>query len=140
MKNLREYVNEKLYETNTWTYMCTGYNETIDFFTGTNWNPHDAVQDIKDKFVVVNTNKNLNTDRTPVYRAWQKKYGDSDHISGYTILFSSVGDKEVAKKIVKIGKALDTKKITMEQVSQAYKKFKGPFEDAVDFVFGELKL
>ena len=110
-KTVKRCLNEKLGETNTWTYLCMGQEEGVSFFSGHDWNPHETCNDIKDKFVIVNTDKNLNY---------------------------SLGDLQYAKYIKKIGKALDSGKITMKDFLAAVKSFKGNSDDEVEYVYNKL--
>jgi hypothetical protein len=136
-KIVKKRLNEKLGETNTWTYLCMGQEEGVSFFRGHDWSPHETYNDIKDKFVIVNTDKNLNTDERPIERAWKRKY-DEERPKWFNIVLRSVGDKQYAKYIQKIGKALDSGKITIEDLFDAKKSFNGPTEDEAEYVYKQL--
>jgi len=137
MQDIKVYINEKLGESNTWTYLITGMAEDISFFRDHDWSPHEICNDIKDKFVIVNTDKNLNTDERPIERAWKRKYNE-ERPKWFSIVLHSVGDKQYAKYIQKIGKALDSGKITMEDLFSAIKSFKGRTEDETEYVYNKL--
>ena len=136
-KTVKRCLNEKLGETNTWTYLCMGQEEGVSFFSGHDWNPHETCNDIKDKFVIVNTDKNLNTNERPIERAWKRKY-DEERPKWFNIVLYSLGDLQYAKYIKKIGKALDSGKITMKDFLAAVKSFKGNSDDEVEYVYNKL--
>lgn len=142
MKNITEFlnehldmeiINEKLWETKNWTYLYVGYRDTINFFNNHTFSPSADVEEIKDKFIVVTTMKNLNIDKKPLIRAWSKKY--DEELDTFVSVLCSYGDIEVGKKIVKIGKLLDKGKISLKDISAADKNFKGAQEDFVDYFY-----
>lgn len=137
MIDIKNYINEKLGETRTWTYLCMGSSEGISFFRGHNWDPHSISEDIKNKFVIVNTDKNLNTNETPIEKAWKRKY-DEERPKWFNIVLYSFGDKQYAKYIQKIGKSIDSGKITMEDFLTALKSFNGCPEDTVEYIYNKL--
>ncbi len=138
MRDIKTYINEKLGETDTWTYLCMGQEEGVSFFRGHDWDPHETYNDIEDKFVIVNTNKNLNNDKRPIEKAWKRKYNEESH-KWFNIVLYSLGDKQYAKYIQQIGKAIDSGKITMKEFLTEFKSFKGNSDDEVEYVYNKLK-
>lgn len=137
MKDIKSYINESIGETSTWTYLCMGSDEGISFFRGSNWNPHSISKEIKDKFIIVNTNKNLNLNEDPMVKAWEKKYNEK-RPKWFDIILYSFGDRQYAKYIQKIGKSIDSGKITIEDFLTALKSFNGNAEDTVEYIYNKL--
>lgn len=137
MKDIKKFINEKLGETKTWTYLCVGQEGGISFFRGHDFSPNEITKDIKDKFVIVNTDKNLNTNETPIEKAWKRKY-DEERPKWFNIVLYSFGDKQYAKYIQKIGKAIDSGKITMKDLLTELKSYKGCTEDTVEYIYNKL--
>lgn len=137
IKNFDEFINEALGGGSD-TYLCLGYNDSIDFFNNGYWNPQTVSKDIDGKFVVVSSNKNLNNDDGPIKKAWIKKYGEP--AKGYYILLSSFGDDERSKLIRKLEKALNSGKISFEAFLSSYKNNHGKvaIEDVIFEIVKEL--
>lgn len=137
MKDIKTYINESLFETNTWTYLCMGYRDGVSFFIDGNWNPHDISVEIENKFIIVNSNKDLNTNQSPMANAWKKKYNEAAP-KWFDIILYSYGDNQQAKHIKEIGKAIDSEKITLEDFLTKLKEFNGAPENKVDFIYNKL--
>ena len=101
MKNLIECINESIGETDKWTYLCCLITEKTNWFYGGYFNPsHGGWDNVDNELVAVTTNKNLNTDRTPMIKAFTKKYGKCN--GSPFMLLSSCGDIKSVKLINKI--------------------------------------
>lgn len=137
MKDIKIFINETLFETNTWTYLCIGSRSSVSFFNNGNWNPHDVSEEIEGKFVVLNSNKDLNINESPIEAAWKKKYNEA-RPKWFNIILYSYGDKQQSKYIQKIGKSIDSGKISLEDLLGTLKSFDGTPEEKVEFAYKKL--
>ena len=146
MKNLVEYINEAIGETDRWTYLCCLITEKTNWFNGGFFNPSHGGWDKVDKeLVAVTTNKNLNNDTTPMTKAFKKKYG-SCHGRPHMLL-SSNGDIKHGKLINKIVREFDKGKLDYKTIIEACEKagqlrFDGKIrlEDQIEVVAKELNI
>ena len=137
MKNIKEFINEAMFETKTWTYLCIGYTKGIDFFHYNNWDPHEVSRKIDDKYVIVNTNKDLNTNKTPIISAWKRKY--NEEIKDCGCLLTSYGSLQLAKYIKAIDKLIKTEKATLADVFKYVQEYDGKLEGCIEYVYNKLK-
>ena len=146
MKNLAEYITESIGETDKWTYLCCLITEKTNWFNGGYFNPsHGGWNNVDGKLVAVTTNKNLNTDDTPMTKAFTKKYGSCQ--GRPFMLLSSYGDIKYGKLISKIVREFDKGKLDYKTIMDACKKagqlhFDGKIrtEDQVEVVAKELNI
>lgn len=146
MKNLVEYINESIGETDKWTYLCCLITEKTNWFNGGFFNPsHGGWEQVDKELVAVTTNKNLNTDSTPMIKAFTKKYGSCHGTP--SILLSSQGDIKSGKLISKIVREFDKGKLDYKTIMNACDKAgqlrfdsKIRLEDQVEYVAKELNI
>lgn len=140
MKNIFEYINESIGETDKWTYLCYLITEKINWFNGGYFNPsHGGWDNVDKELVAVTTNKNLNTDRTPMIKAFTKKYGKCNGTP--SMLLSSCGDIKSGKLINKIIREFDKGKLDYNAIMTACENAgKVCVEDQVEFVAKELNI
>lgn len=125
MKNIKDILTEKLFETDNWLYVFipNKYVESMEFYLG---NSHVAPKIEYDysKYVKVKTKKNISDDKSLVERAWSKKYPDDKVPGGFTLIINSLGDPEIEKLINKLLKMIDSGKITMLDFEKERAKYK----------------
>lgn len=140
MKNLVEYINESIGETDKWTYLCCLITEKTNWFNGGFFNPtHGGWDKVDKELVAVTTNKNLNTDRTPMIKAFNKKYGKCNG-SPFMLLYSC-GDINSGKLINKIVREFDKGKLDYKTIITACENAsKLRVEDQVEAVAKELNI
>lgn len=140
MKNLVEFINESIGETDKWSYLCCLITEKTNWFNGGYFNPsHGGWDNVDKELVAVTTNKNLNTDETPMIKAFTKKYGKCN--GRPFILLSSCGDINCGKLINKIIREFDKGKLDYNTIITACNNSnKLRVEDQVEFVAKELNI
>ena len=140
MKDLTEYINESIGETDKWTYLCCLITEKTNWFNGGYFNPsHGGWDNVDGKLVAITTNKNLNTDKTSMTKAFTKKYGS--YQGRPFMLLSSCGDIKIGKLISKIVREFDKGKLDYKTIITACDNSnKLPVERQVEFVATELNI
>ena len=135
-----KHLDERLFEQDTWTYLIIEQKEYVNFFNNGYFSPNDYYKDDIDdnKFLLVNTNKNINSSSGQEFikNQWKRKFGSSPQ-SVHCIL-SSNGSIEHAKYIKKIAKAIDLGKATLKDVMNMCAEYDGHWENKVPYVYGKI--
>lgn len=141
MKDITNYINETLFETDKWTYLYSGSVDSVSFFKNGHWGGTSDISRYEDRFVIVTSSKNLNDNPNPLIKAWEKKYKNATgKVPKYwDPILCSYGDKEYAKYIQKIGKAIDNGEITLEDLRKEIQDYKkgdiGSSENIVKYIY-----
>ena len=135
-----KHLNEGLFEQDNWTYLIIEQKEHVNFFNNGYFSPNDYYKDNIDdnKFLLVNTNKNINSSQGQEFikNQWKRKFGTSPQ--SVRCILSSNGSIDHAKYIKKIAKAIDLGKVTLKDVMNMCAEWDGHWENKVPYVYGKI--
>lgn len=101
MKNFKELLLEKLFETDNWTYL---YSDHQDY----------------SKFVIVYSKKDLTKNKTQVKKEWHSKYNENINDQSLELILCNLGDKKLGTIIEKIGIMIENKEITINKMMELF--------------------